>query len=171
MTTQISGTTGVSLVQDGAVTQPKLGENVAGTGPAFSAYLSADQTIPSAAFTKVQINTEEFDTSNSYDAVTNYRFQPNVAGYYQINWVISNTSSTSATRLYGSIYKNGTIYMSGADIPTGTGIGNFASGSALVYLNGSTDYVELFAYIIATTAKIFAGSASTKLQGYLVRAA
>jgi len=56
-------TTGSSAV----VTQAMLGTNVAGNGPAFSAYLSADQTITSSTFTKVQLNAELFDTNSNFD--------------------------------------------------------------------------------------------------------
>jgi hypothetical protein len=43
--------------------------------PAFFATMSADQTgIPDSTFTKVQFNTERFDTDSAYDATTNYRF-------------------------------------------------------------------------------------------------
>ena len=54
-------------------------------GPTFSAYLSSGQTISNATHTKIQYNTEEWDTNNNYDNATNYRFTPTVAGYYQIN--------------------------------------------------------------------------------------
>ena len=38
MTTQVSGTTGVSRVQDGAVTQADLAANVAGNGNSLLSY-------------------------------------------------------------------------------------------------------------------------------------
>jgi len=55
---------------------------VSGNMPAFSAYANTNQTT-SASYvaTKVQINTKEFDTNNNFDATTNYRFTPTVAGY------------------------------------------------------------------------------------------
>ena len=53
--------------------------------PAFLATLSADQSISNSTLTKVQFNTEVFDTNSNYDNATNYRFTPTVAGYYQLN--------------------------------------------------------------------------------------
>ncbi len=171
MTTQISGTNGVNQVQPGSVTQAGLGANVAGNGPAFSAYLGADQTITSSVWTKVLLNTKEYDSANSFDNVTNNRFQPSVAGYYQLNWNVANYSSTTPTRLISGVNKNGTQTAVGSDIASTSSAFNFSSGSCLVYLNGTTNYVELFAYVIATTAKVTSGLSNTKLSGFLARAA
>ena len=66
-TTNIIGT----LQNDGAA--------VANT-PAFEAYLSANQTISHDTVTKIQFNTEVYDTDNCYDNSTNYRFTPTTAG-------------------------------------------------------------------------------------------
>lgn len=144
----------------------------AGTGPAFSAYLSADQTITSSTFTKVQFNAELFDTNNNFDSTTNYRFTPTIAGYYQINFVMSGSNSTAATRAFGALYKNGSIYINGSDSTVAAGQAN-SSASVIVSMNGSTDYIELYAYIIATTAKItsFASSNYTQMTGSLIRSA
>jgi hypothetical protein len=147
--------------------------SIAGNGPAFSAYLSADQTITSSTFTKVQLNAELFDTNSNFDTATNYRFTPTVAGYYQINFIMSAFDSTSPTRCLSVLYKNGSAYTYGSDYTATSGIGT-SVGSAVVYMNGSTDYLELYAYITATTAVISTvGSSSvyTNMSGALVRAA
>jgi hypothetical protein len=144
----------------------------AGTGPAFSAYNNASQTITSNTFTKIQINTEEFDTNNNFDSTTNYRFTPTVAGYYQVSGSVNNYSSTSPTRVLAVIYKNGTAFKRFNDgaVSTGTFYGN-AEGSALVYLNGSTDYVELYGLIVATVAIIESNLTHVYFQAVMVRGA
>ena len=38
-----------------------------------------------ATNTKIVFNAKEFDTANAFDSTTNYRFTPQVAGYYQFN--------------------------------------------------------------------------------------
>ena len=53
--------------------------------PAFSAYLSADQTITDNTFTKIQFNTEVIDSDNTYDNSSNYRFTPGVVGKFIIS--------------------------------------------------------------------------------------
>ena len=55
-------------------------------GPAFSVQMGSTQSISSGTYTKLQFNTKNYDTNNNFDATTNYRFTPTVAGYYQINF-------------------------------------------------------------------------------------
>jgi hypothetical protein len=142
---------------------------VSGNMPAFSAYLASNQTITSSTFTKVQINTKEFDTASAYDNTTNYRFTPLVAGYYQVNASFRYDASSLPTRAFITIYKNGAEFKRGTDTGNNTTEGVV---SALIYLNGSTDYIELYAYITATTAVIgTAGQATNYFQASLVRAA
>ena len=62
--------------------------------PAFYAYLSSSQDINDSTNTKVQFNTELFDTDNTYDNSTNYRFTPGVAGKYVITIQMLNTTGT-----------------------------------------------------------------------------
>jgi hypothetical protein len=99
MTIIIDGTAGVTF-PDTSV-QPK-----SGYGPAFSAYQSVAQTIPVSIATKMQFQTKEFDTASAFDSTTNYRFQPTVAGYYQINGAANFSAGTSNTVIV-FIYKNG----------------------------------------------------------------
>jgi len=137
--------------------------------PAFSAYLASGQTITASTFTKVQINTEEFDTNSNYDNATNYRFTPTVAGYYQVNGSIRYDASTTPTRCIVSIYKNGAEFKRGNDLGNNS---TEAIVSTLVYFNGSTDYIELWAYISAVTAVIgTAGQALVYFQASMARSA
>jgi hypothetical protein len=165
MAVVINGTTGLSGVStvnlaNGSVTQNILANNVAGTGPAFSAYNSVNQSISGATVTKVLFQTEEFDTNNNYDA-SNSRFTPTVAGYYQVN---AMTVSSSAVNRQCNIYKNG----------TGVRLGNnpqsaFWTGvSAMVYMNGTTDYLEIYTY---TNVGDTLTTPNNYFQAVLVRAA
>jgi hypothetical protein len=109
--------------------------------PAFSAGKGASptQTVSNATNTKIQFLTEEFDTASCYDNSTNYRFTPNVAGYYQVNLAIGNGSGGGGYS-YAKIYKNGSNVK--ASLITQTSNGPSNQVSALIYLNGSTDYIE-----------------------------
>jgi len=156
-------------IASSSVTQTKLGTNVAGNGPAFSAYQSANQTITSSTFTKVQFNIEEFDTNSNYDNATNYRFTPTVAGYYQVNGNIRYDASTAPTRCILSVYKNGSEFKRGNDLGNNS---TQALVSTLIYFNGSTDYIELYAFIGATIAVIGTSAQSLAyFQASMVRAA
>jgi hypothetical protein len=167
-----AGSVSTSYLVDGSVTQAKLSTNVAGNGPAFSAYRSSAQTVTSATFTKVQFNAENFDTANAYDATTNYRFQPLLAGYYFIQFAISSYSGATTAQL-AVLYKNGSA--------TNTQIYNYAFSSnalddwgvgtsGLVYMNGSTDYLEVYGYVISSTTPTF-DSGTSIFSGFLARAA
>jgi hypothetical protein len=147
---------------------------VSGNMPAFSAYRgSSNQSVSSNTWTKAQLNTEDFDTANAFDSTTNYRFTPTVAGYYQINGSIAPDSTVSfGTGVYVAIYKNGTLYRAANVNNTVAPTASIPCISAVIYFNGSSDYVELYAYFaggsgmqIATTYN------SSSLSGCLMRAA
>jgi hypothetical protein len=119
--------------------------------PAFSAYRTTNQTVAATTWTKVQANTELFDTQNNFDNATNYRFQPVVAGYYLMTGTLSCPSGTGYCATM--IYKNGAAFATGSSYSTGAGASSTAT--TLVYLNGTSDYVELYGYSPTTT---FTGS-------------
>lgn len=167
MTLSGSGTIGGLVaggLPDATIVQADLATNVAGNGPAFSAYQSSAQTISAVTFTKIQLQTEEFDTNNCFDSTTNYRFTPNVAGYYQINGSIYYNGAATC-QIY--IYKNGTLFKRGSQVNT-TNVESVVS--ALVYFNGTTDYVELYGYHVSG-ATIAAQLDATYFQASMVRAA
>jgi len=164
----VSGTTTLTLpTQSGTVIT--TGSTFAGTGPAFSAYLGSNQSITTSTFTKVQCNTEEFDTNSNYDNATNYRFTPTVAGYYQVN--VRTNTLVASTLLICSLYKNGAEFKRGIDLRVSLNASSAITSSFLLYLNGSTDYIELYAYIAGTSPSIEAGASVAWFQASMVRSA
>jgi len=115
--------------------------------PAFEAYLASDQTVSDNVTTKAQPNTEVFDTDNCYDNSTNYRFTPTVAGKYFVYGSIYGDSGASSNlqAVKSFIYKNGSVYKNQQTAWTNN-LGRQASIflSAIIDMNGSTDYVELY---------------------------
>ena len=114
--------------------------------PAFSAYMGSALSYSSNTNTKLPMNTEEWDTASAFDSTTNYRFTPLVAGYYQVNICVQ--TNTSQNYVWAFMYKNGTIYKTGTAITTqGTAaLSVRGTVNAIVYLNGSTDYIESYGY-------------------------
>ena len=139
------------------------GSTFAGTGPAFSAYQSSAQTLSSNTATKLTFTTEEFDTNNCFASST---FTPTVAGYYQIISGMEIASSATGMLLY--VYKNGANYkkLTNANPASISGV----NGCAIVYCNGSTDYIEIYG-LVATGQALVAASVSTYFQASMVRAA
>lgn len=175
LTTPALGTpSALVLTNATGLPQAGLGTNVVGNGPAFSAYLNSAQTVSNSTFTKLAANIEEFDTNSNYDNATNYRFTPTIAGYYQINGNISFAATVVNGNSVAAIYKNGARFKDG-NLSGGSTAGNlfYSVVSALIYFNGSTDYVELFGLVSGTGTLTFSFNAGTQsyLQGSLVRSA
>ena len=133
-------------------------------GPAFSAYQSSAQTLSTGVTTKLQFQTEDYDTATCFDSTTNYRFTPDVAGYYQISGGLQLGASACVLTMY--FYKNGSIYKQFFSTNPSTMSGGY--GSALFYLNGTTDYVELYANLGIGQA-LNAQSHLVYFQGAMVR--
>ena len=165
----ISGLTAGGL-PDGVITTDDIAAGAVTTakltgGPAFSVKRGTAQSFSASTWTKVQLNSEDFDTASCFDSSTNYRFTPNVAGYYQINATIE-TNNVSGSYMI-SIYKNGNSTFYGQYNNTTTS-GSTGAISTLLYLNGSTDYVELYGYSNAAGNSFYERS---HLSGFLARPA
>ena len=152
--------------------QDRLGTGVPSLSvPAFRVYRNAAQSVSASTWTKVQFNDstgEGFDTEGWFDTTTNHRYQPLIAGYYAFSGVVQTLGTHTQIALYG--YKNGvqTVYGNNLGVPGYI----LAFPTAILYMNGSTDYFELYAYL--SSAGSFNGQASgvsTSLSGHLVGAA
>ena len=71
-----AGTSGLTIDSNGFVLPKAV---------AFSVYKSASN-LTSATWTEVTWDTEEFDTDTGLSNTSNSRFEPQIAGYYQINF-------------------------------------------------------------------------------------
>lgn len=172
-TTILSSSTG-SVINLAAGTKQVWIDLAAATvgGPAFSAYKSSGtQSVTSGVETKVVLDAELYDTNSNFDSVTNSRFQPTVAGYYQINASVGiGANAGTLTLSYSALYKNGAPLVYGSAWQ-GTSTNATSTISYLIYLNGSTDYVELFALGSGTNITFYAGNNSNGFSGFLARPA
>lgn len=155
-----------------SIQQSYLASGVAGTGPAFSAYANAGQTLTNFVYTKISLQNEEFDTASCFNntgstvgSIPSYAFLPNVAGYYQVTGQVSWSAAT-ATASWAIIYKNG----SGAKYGSLSASTYGDTVSALIYMNGTTDYLELYCYQTSGQT-LEGGSGKTYFQATLVRSA
>lgn len=140
-----------------------------GQGPAFSAYLASTQTVTAATFTKLTFNTKVFDTNSNFDATTNYRFTPTISGYYQ--FTLNIQGAANATYILAVLYKNGVVYSYGNVGPGIAGAGSASIASALISMNGSTDYVEAYVYTSGGALQAAGGATNTQFQAAMVRGA
>lgn len=151
-------------IQDASIAQAKLAANVAGNGPAFSLYATTTTSLSTSVFTKVAFNGTEFDTTGGM--ISSSRFTPTIAGYY---YITGSAYFSAAAESFVEIYKNGSGNKRGTD--HGAQVYSRMT-SGLVYLNGSTDYVEIIAYQASgSTLTVSASAGQTFFQGFLARAA
>ena len=151
-----AGTSGLTINSNGFVIPKAV---------AFSVYKSGNQTMSSGTWTQVTWDTEEFDTAGFF---SNNKFTPQIAGYYQINFSI-NQSTGTGNAILARLMKNGSTYRFGSYHYHSTSeIDDYQQwASIMVYMNGSTDYLTVDAYGIGLTT-INGGSTQSNFQGFLV---
>lgn len=163
------GTNGQVLTADStAATGLKWATSSATSFPSFSAYKSAgagSQSISSSTWTKITFDTEDWDTGSCFTSNT---FTPNVAGYYQINAAIY-PETTSAGEIQLVLYKNGTRNKRLQWHTTAAAQGYIDSGTALIYCNGSTDYIEVYARADISGGIVYSGTDVTWFSGVGVK--
>jgi len=153
----------------GAIPQAALAANVAGNGPAFCSGAATQFSVSASTYTLVTAYAASvFDTASAFSTSTG-KFQPQVAGYYQINGQIAYGNNGVATVAAAiAIMKNGSTIISDGGYSTGGSTGYATAPSSVVaYLNGTTDYVQIAAFVAGNTAINVSG----RISGALVRAA
>jgi len=111
----------------------------------LSAVDATGQTFTFAAATPRQLTllTEAVNPGSHYDTATG-RYTPTKAGVYEVNGVIQ--TPTVASTGIAFIYKNGVSVAGGTYIPVTPTSGMRVGVTTLVYMNGTTDYLELWGY-------------------------
>ena len=122
------------------------------------------QSIPDNTATAITFTTEEEDTDGFHDPVTNNtRITPTVAGWYRFYGSYFSATLTTPVLLACYLRKNNT-----GSVPPGKRVLNQAgvvspgvSCTALIEMDGSTDYVEFIAL------QDSAGATNTAVTGYI----
>jgi hypothetical protein len=128
--------------------------------PTFFAYVATGgQSLTGGAQTKISFSNKNWDTAGAFNATASpvtlngltvpaYSFCPPIAGYYLLTGMVQLASVVNCSV---DFLKNGTF-----DAANGYR-GELASaqgpmGSAIVYLNGTGDYVDMRVYVATTVA-------------------
>jgi len=116
----------------------------------------SNQTVSSGVWTKLTWSTEVFDTNNNF---AGDKYTPTIAGYYLFS---SRVACNSSSACYTGIYKNGT-----RETASGENASSFLQPhvAQLLYMNGTTDYVEAWAYTESTA--ISGTTNQTNFAGFL----
>ena len=137
--------------------------------PIFSAYAPTNGTISQNTYTVVLFGTEQYDTDSAYNT-SNGRFQPSIAGYY---WIGVSLEHNATTRQICRIIKHSSLnedyFVWDTALAQSSGVD--LTGSTLMYLNGSTDYVDVQVYGSGGDYTISTDLGRSMFQGYLVRKA
>lgn len=164
----VAGTTVLTLPTANGTVLTTANTFAAGTGPAFSAYSNAQSSsVTSGVSTKLLFQTEEFDTNSNYNNSTSV-FTPTVAGYYQVNAGTQGAGTINQAQII--LYKNGSAFKNGNYL-LNQGNAVIPVLSALVYMNGTTDYLEVYGYLTGTGLTFYFGLPQTHFQAFLARSA
>ena len=128
------------------------------SAPSFSARISGSQTVSATTFTKMECSHEDWDTDSKYDNVTNYRFTPTVAGYYNFNLAMRGDST--GTNII-ALYKNGAV------TKRKIAAGHQYAALSIVLTADSDDYFEAYGYTTGTSFNAFAND--NYFQAFFVR--
>jgi hypothetical protein len=115
---------------------------------AFAAYASS-MSVNNATATKLPISSEIYDPDSTWDAVTNYRHQPSVAGVYRYSFNAKTGGMGANNQGILYIQKNGASDSLNSDefyCMWNTGISPGSVATRDVLMNGTSDYVEFKVY-------------------------
>ena len=115
--------------------------------------LSAPQTITAGNTDLIAFDREDYDTNNEFNTSTN-RFTPTTAGYYQVHCNLYFNTEVNTFQLF--LYKNGVVFLGSRN----NGVGYTWFLTDIVYMNGTTDYLEMYCYAIGGD-KILQGGGTT----------
>ena len=111
--------------------------------PAFLVKMDADQTISTNTFTKLELDTETYDTDNAF-ASFKFTVPSGKAGKYVFHYAMSTDSITSSTVGALFLYKNGSaVDESFARSYPNQSTGAYPHKSCVLSLSAG-DYVELY---------------------------
>lgn len=131
----------------------------------FSAYMSATQSTVATTWTKLQMNTEEYDTNSNYSTST-YGYTAPVTGYYIMTVMVQLLSQAGVPFIVGFSKDGTTEYLRGQEIPNTTGNITLA-GTHLIKLT-SGDVIYPMYYSQSASKTLNSGSVLSRFSGILV---
>jgi hypothetical protein len=134
----------------------------ASSTPAFLATRNSNQSISANTTTKIQFDDESFDTDNTYDNSTNYRFTPAVAGKYVIGASVGVDTQSDHNHLSVEIQKNGTAIAYAIDGNQHLGVRNMT----IIDDADDDDYYEVYLRQDNGTENTTASAAICYFWGY-----
>jgi hypothetical protein len=144
--------------------------------PVFSAYAqNTDQVISNDTWTKVQLPSEDVDSNGTFNTTT-YTWTPDVAGWYLVSAKLKYKHGSNGSTAAISVRKNGSYYsIESINLTSNYFIsGAISIAPILVHMNGTTDYLDLYALLVGSGTLYLSDDANywgnSFMNGFLVRA-
>jgi hypothetical protein len=110
--------------------------------PRALCYPSGGQVLTTGVATAITMDSEAYDTDNMHNPGVNpTRFTPQTAGLYEVTAQIGFVGAAGGLRQV-AIYLNGAVQC--ITNPGATGVTQYVQVEKEIYLNGSSDYMEMF---------------------------
>ena len=132
--------------------------------PAFYVTTLTNDTNAEHAYSKILYDVVHFDTTNDWD-LTNYQYNPSVAGYYHFYMQWSEISLSDVFDIIGGIGKGNSV-VNNVDWYAST-----VAAEVILFMNGDDDYVRAWAWGSSengSTVLLQGNGRSTFFGGHLI---
>ena len=132
------GTAGQALLMNSGANAPEWGAGGEKNTPVFDARANASQTVSNNTNTKITFGLENVDSDGCF---ANSRFTPTTAGWYHFIGSTGGTSKSGYIAVWVKKNNNEDYYI----VDSSSHVSSyFEGGSKVLYMDGSSDYVELY---------------------------
>ena len=154
-------------IADSAVTSAKLASGLLPTNtPAFYATMSGNQNLSNNTATKLNFDTEVFDTDSKYDT-SNFRFTPSTVGKYFVTFSMLLSSGASIGAVQVKLRKNGSDVLKTTQAHFYGNAQQSYMISGIINCASSSDYIEAFGeQDSGSTKPVIATVTSSFFQAY-----
>ena len=136
----------------------------------FHVYRGATAQTGIVGFSKFQLDTKEYDLDGWYDNATTYRYTPLEAGYYLLYCGCQLTMGAATTDgAIVAIYKNGALARQSGpmfSLSSAICVSGAAEVMAMIYLNGTSDYVEFYVYTTPSGSSTSGSGTNSQYRNY-----
>lgn len=124
--------------------------------------------LTAGANNKISFTNKVKDANGWFDAVTNFRYTPLIAGTYLVALNVKSLNGTSGETCQAIIFKNGSSVKVGPYFNVSSASAYWSQIVAAVPMNGSTDYLEFYVYLPATITTLDGTPSVTNAQVYRI---
>lgn len=124
------------------------------SSPLFDAVQTVSQTLTDSTWAPITFSAEVIDRDSGHSTTANTsRYTAKTPGWYLVSGIAA--AAITAGNIFAVIAKNGARQPGATNAPGSSPVGAAACvAEAYVYLNGTTDYVELHAAVVGGGATV-----------------